>query len=200
MVQRRGRPLRGFGGDSSSSDDDGEDAFASISRKKKPRTASVGGGGDKAGEGPAPSSSSGAGAGDRGGDVKDAGSNGDGNPPPAGPAEGSSSAKRHHHVSAARQAKMDALLQELQTAKPTDAPRGGSGGAGGYEDHGPIHEEDYYGRGGGGGFAPRKMGSYVEPGMEHLTTNLFVGNLDPMTTEEELTDAFRQFGEDDAFD
>jgi len=31
--------------------------------------------------------------------------------------------------------------------------------------------------------------------MEHLTSNLFVGNLDPMTTEEELTDCFRQYGE-----
>jgi RNA recognition motif-containing protein len=27
-----------------------------------------------------------------------------------------------------------------------------------------------------------------------LTTNIFVGNLDPCTTEEELTEAFRQFG------
>ncbi|ACI64891.1 predicted protein, partial [Thalassiosira pseudonana CCMP1335] len=39
------------------------------------------------------------------------------------------------------------------------------------------------------------MGSYVEPGQEHLTTNIFVGNLDPMSTEEELTDVFRQFGD-----
>lgn len=39
------------------------------------------------------------------------------------------------------------------------------------------------------------MGSYVEPGQEHLTTNIFVGNLDPCTTEEELTDVFREFGE-----
>ena len=31
-----------------------------------------------------------------------------------------SSNKRHHHVNAARQAKMDSLLQELQTTKPSD--------------------------------------------------------------------------------
>jgi hypothetical protein len=60
-----------------------------------------------------------------------------------------------------------------------------------------FHEQRGGGGGGGGGgnYAPQKKGSYVEPGMEHLTTNIFVGNLDPNTTEEELTDAFRQFGE-----
>ena len=31
-----------------------------------------------------------------------------------------SSNKRHHHINAARQAKMDSLLQELQTTKPSD--------------------------------------------------------------------------------
>ena len=103
-----------------------------------------------------------------------------------------SSNKRHHHVNAARQAKMDALLQELQTAKPSELPH-----RGGRDDsyYGSIHdgENDFHGY--GDRFAPQKKGSYVEPGMEHLTTNLFVGNLDPMTTEEELTDCFRQFGQ-----
>ena len=85
MVQRRGRPLRGFGDGSSSSDSD-DDAFASISKakRKKPR-------GDDA-----PSATS---------------------PAPAGDA---SSGKRHHHVSSARQAKMDALLRELRTTTPSD--------------------------------------------------------------------------------
>ena len=65
-----------------------------------------------------------------------------------------------------------------------------------------VEGEDYAGSlneeegGEFGGRRGRVSGSYVEPGMEHLTTNLFVGNLDPTTTEEELTDAFRQFGKD----
>ena len=41
---------------------------------------------------------------------------------------------------------------------------------------------------------PHKKGSFVEPGQEHTTTNLFVGNLAPTLTEEEVTDLFRQFG------
>mmetsp|Transcript_40257 Transcript_40257/g.85733 ORF Transcript_40257/g.85733 Transcript_40257/m.85733 type:complete len:193 (-) Transcript_40257:2047-2625(-) len=182
MVQRRGRPLKGFGDGSSSSDSD-DDAFASISKKKKPRTDSLGGGRDKAR--PPPIANGDASNASKRGDASSTSAN-----PPATAAETSSN-KRHHHVSAARQAKMDALLQELQTTKPTDpstAPRG-------EVDYGSIQDGDnFYGR--GGDFAPHKKGSYVEPGMEHLTTNLFVGNLDPMTTEEELTDAFRQFGKD----
>ncbi len=103
---------------------------------------------------------------------------------------------------------MDALLLELRSAGPSDHhhPMSSSStrGGGGVEDyHGSIHDglEDHgfhehrSNFGGGGNYAPMKKGSYVEPGMEHLTTNIFVGNLDPMTTEEELTDAFRQFGE-----
>ncbi len=90
---------------------------------------------------------------------------------------------------------------------------GGGGGSERVDDYGSMHdgENSFHeqrggcgGGGGGGGFgyggggyAPQKKGSYVEPGMEHLTTNIFVGNLDPTTTEEELTDAFRQFGETD---
>jgi len=42
---------------------------------------------------------------------------------------------------------------------------------------------------------PDKMGSFVMPGEEQFTTNIFVGNLAPITTEEELTEVFRQFGE-----
>jgi U2-associated protein SR140 len=40
------------------------------------------------------------------------------------------------------------------------------------------------------------MGSFVQPGEEHLTTNIFAGNLAPSITEEQMTDLFRQFGED----
>lgn len=125
MVQRRGRPLRGFGdGSGSSSDDSGDDAFTNRI-KKKARAA------------PPPDA-----------------------PPPNAPpaAEAPSRNKRHHHASSARQAKMDALLQELRTTKPSDpsAARG--------EDYGSIQDGDgFYGR---SEFAPHKKGSYVEPGME----------------------------------
>lgn len=104
------------------------------------------------------------------------------------PAGETSSNKRHHHLSAARKSKMDAMLYELQSTQPIDllAPDSAD------YDYGHIDDEAAftysYGR-------PNKLGSYVEPGQEHLTTNIFVGNLDPCTTEEELTDVFREFGE-----
>lgn len=44
-------------------------------------------------------------------------------------------------------------------------------------------------------FIPEKKGSFVDPGEEHLTTNLFVGNLAPSITEEDLNSLFSQFGE-----
>lgn len=102
-------------------------------------------------------------------------------------------ARRHHHINAARQSKMDALLAELSSTKPTDPGRSVGGG----DDYGCLHDHERDRNGGNDfdHFAPQKKGSYVEPGMEHLTTNIFVGNLDPTTTEEELTDAFRQFGD-----
>lgn len=179
MVVRRGKPLKGFGDDSSSSDSD-NGGFAAISKKK---------GGQKR---PRTSSSSGV--------VIN-------NNPPANeksnddvinkpttsalPSTETSSNKRHHHANTSRQAKMDALLQELQSTKPSDPATSQA------EDHGSIyaHEASYY----GDGYdrpPPQKLGSFVEPGQEHLTSNVFVGNLHPLTTEEELTDAFRQFGED----
>lgn len=43
--------------------------------------------------------------------------------------------------------------------------------------------------------ASRIINTPISTGQEHLTTNIFVGNLDPCTTEEELTDVFREFGE-----
>jgi hypothetical protein len=85
------------------------------------------------------------------------------------------SQKRHHHPSAARAAKMDSLLQELQeTATHSTAIQPSTNNY----DRPP----------------PEKMGSYCLPGEELITANLFVGNLAPCTTEEELTELFRQFG------
>ena len=70
-----------------------------------------------------------------------------------------SSIKRHHKPSDTRKAKMDALLQELEAEKkqiPKTIKR----------------------------FVPEKKGSFVLPGEEHLTSNLFVGNLAPSIAEE----------------
>ena len=50
---------------------------------------------------------------------------------------------------------MDALLQELEAEKHREHDR----------------------------FVPEKKGSFVEPSEEHLTTNIFVGNLAPSITE-----------------
>lgn len=49
---------------------------------------------------------------------------------------------------------MDALLQELEAEKTKN----------------PIAPTDR-----GRGFVPDKKGSFVDPGDEHLTTNIFVG-------------------------
>lgn len=90
-------------------------------------------------------------------------------PPPT-----TSSNKRHHGaVSETRKAKMDALLLELEAEKVRKAKE-------------PMRSRRE--------FRPEKKGSFVEPGEEHLTTNIFVGNLSPSITEEQLTDLFRQFG------
>lgn len=83
-----------------------------------------------------------------------------------------SSNKRHHHQSTQRKSKMDALLQELQET-PISGP----------VSHKPIKAP------------PEKIGSYCLPGEEASTTNIFVGNLSPLTTEEQLSDIFRQFGD-----
>lgn len=83
-----------------------------------------------------------------------------------------SSMKRHHkEMSHSRKAKMDALLTELEIEKKN---------IGGTRP----------------GFVPVKKGSFVDPDEAHLTTNLFVGNLAPTITEEEVTELFRQFGRD----
>lgn len=91
------------------------------------------------------------------------------------PASTTSSMKRHHlKGQESRKAKMDALLLELEEERALN----------------PIGPQNR-----GRGFVPEKKGSFVDPGEEHLTTNIFVGNLAPSITEEELTDLFRQFGE-----
>lgn len=179
MVVRRGKPLKGFGDCSSSSDSD-DGGFAAISNKKggqkRPRTTSS----SVVINNPSANNEK---------------NNDDATNKPttsALPSTETSSNKRHHHANASRQAKMDALLQELQSTKPTDPATSSQA-----EDYGSIyaHEASYY----GDGYdrpPPQKMGSFVEPGQEHLTSNIFVGNLHPSTTEEELTDAFRQFGEE----
>jgi hypothetical protein len=81
-----------------------------------------------------------------------------------------SSMKRHHGVmSDSRKAQMDALIQELKGEK-TSTPR--------------YNRE----------FAPEKKGSYVEPGEEQYTTNLFVGNIAPHLTEPQIVGLFERFG------
>jgi len=82
-----------------------------------------------------------------------------------------SSNKRHHHQSFHRTAKMDALLQELQETRIPETSQQRKNNV------------------------PDKIGSYCLPDEEHSTTNIFVGNLSPLTTEEQLSDIFRQFGD-----
>lgn len=69
-----------------------------------------------------------------------------------------SSMKRHHKTNDSRKAKMDALLQELSAEQKST----------------PKERQK---------FVPEKKGSYVDPAEEHLTTNIFVGNLAPSITE-----------------
>jgi U2-associated protein SR140 len=80
-----------------------------------------------------------------------------------------SSMKRHHGSSDSRKAKMEAVLQQLEVDTACSSNKRP--------------------------FVPEKMGSFVQPGEEHLTTNIFVGNLAPSITEEQMTDLFRQFGD-----
>lgn len=71
------------------------------------------------------------------------------------PVSTTSSNKRHHKTNDdSRKAKMDALLQELEAEKSRR----------------PISVHDR-----NRGFVPEKIGSFVAPGEEYLTTNIFVG-------------------------
>lgn len=105
-----------------------------------------------------------------------------------------SSNKRHHNTSTARAAKMESLLQELQSDM-TNPTMDASGHYGPQQQQQHHNKSSLDGSPNSGSFVPLKKGSFVEAGEELLTTNIFVGNLDPITTEEELTDLFRQFGE-----
>jgi hypothetical protein len=69
-----------------------------------------------------------------------------------------SSMKRHHKMNDDRKAKMDALLQELEAEKHK------------------VSKDPYR-------FVPEKKGSFVDAAEEHVTTNIFVGNLAPSITE-----------------
>jgi len=91
------------------------------------------------------------------------------------PVSSTSSTKRHHGAASdTRKAKMDALLMELEAEKDRVSKE-------------PARA--------GGGPARKQKGSYVEDGDEYVTTNIFVGNLAPSITEEQMTELFRQFGE-----
>jgi hypothetical protein len=90
----------------------------------------------------------------------------DENPPPL-PV---SAPKRHYpaaSASDARKQKLDALVKELST-QTSALPTGRRDGS--------------------------IRGSFVQPGEEHVTTNVFVGNLPPSITEEEVGQLFSQFG------
>ena len=94
------------------------------------------------------------------------------------PISNTSSTKRHHGaISDTRQAKMDAILLELEAEK------------------GRVHSSGASAARGGSQNTARKKGSFVDDGDEHITTNIFVGNLAPSITEEQMTELFREFGE-----
>lgn len=78
------------------------------------------------------------------------------------PASVTSSMKRHHKTNDKRKAKMDSILEELSAEQI----------------HRPVEKKPRSQR-----FVPDKKGSYVDPAEEHLTTNIFIGNLDPTLTE-----------------
>ena len=104
-----------------------------------------------------------------------------------------SSTKRHHgEASDARKAKLDAILLELEadTSKissdtaPHKRHRRNNNNISNH--HRNVIDSEHHSRIGG---------SFVDPGDELITTNIFVGNLAPSITEEQMTELFRQFGE-----
>ena len=155
MIRRRGYEV-----DEESSSDDEEDAFSALSKKANPKKKAKNAA-DKTNIADSQDSS-------KEKVVKNEDSSGSkstsavresASQPMRTPIAITSSMKRHHKPSDARKAKMDALLQELESEKdqiPKKSRR----------------------------FIPEKKGSFVEPGEEHLTSNLFVGNLAPSIAEE----------------
>ncbi len=104
-----------------------------------------------------------------------------------------SSTKRHHvEASDARKAKLDAILLELEAnttkissdAAPHKRNRRNNNNSNNH--HRNVIDSEHHNRIGG---------SFVDPGDELITTNIFVGNLAPSITEEQMTELFRQFGE-----
>jgi len=154
-----------------SSDDEGEeDAFLAMSRKRK--KAKTGNRPDGTDNNPKQAASEG----DEGKAAKNQSEVEEGEKKKL-PVAVTSSNKRHHGVtSGSRKAKMDALLNELKAETPVISLA--------------ASKQSY---------VPDKKGSFVEPGEEHLTTNVFVGNLAPSITEEEMTDLFRTFGMSEFF-
>ena len=81
-----------------------------------------------------------------------------------------SSMKRHHIVmSDTRKAKMDAILQDLELET----------------DH-AVQKKPMT--------LSVPKGSFVQPGEEHMTTNIFVANLCPSISENQMMETFSQFG------
>jgi hypothetical protein len=97
-----------------------------------------------------------------------------------------SSTKRHHgEVSDARKAKMDAILLELESETTNRVSKSSDMSRHRHRSNNLIERP----------MQQRSGGSFVDPGDEHMTTNIFVGNLAPSITEEQMTELFRQFGE-----
>jgi len=154
---------------SSSSDD--EDAFSALSKKRKKKT-----------KAPPNANSSNKAVKTEEKEQKPAAAaaaadaNNDGDKQKLLPVYNTSSMKRHHGAASdTRKAKLDAILLELEAEK----------------DH--VKKEPAR-----GGRNCRKRGSYVDEGDEFVTTNVFVGNLAPSITEEQMAELFRQFGENDS--
>jgi RNA recognition motif. (a.k.a. RRM, RBD, or RNP domain) len=103
--------------------------------------------------------------------------------------------KRHHSaISDTRKAKMDALLLELQSVDNLKTNRSNltTGGRNvNIESNNQPHQQHAYPP-----YGMEKKGSFVDPSEEHETTNIFIGNLAPSITEEEMTELFRQFGKE----
>ena len=168
MRHRTGAPLAEEDPGSSSDDEDAFSAFSSRKRKKQKQATES-------------ANATKSGAEIRLSDTKLAAAAEASKPMPDSilPVSNTSSTKRHHGAASdTRQARMDAILQELEAEKD-------------------LVQTELSSSRGGGSRSGRKKGSFVDDGDEHITTNVFVGNLAPSITEEQMTELFRQFGEND---
>lgn len=152
-------------------DDDEDDVFSALSRKRSKKKAKV-----DASKQPQPSNN------DQTQDNPGVAASATGKDPPGTletpvVASTTSSMKRHHKPLADhRRAKMEETLAELQFHQQTESLSSRQ-----------QNREKKRRHGGGGG-------SYVEPGQEHVTTNIFVSNLATNLTEEALHKVFGSFG------